>query len=125
MANDSSTEVPAVLPRLVSSNKIEGTPVLTRDGDKLGAVAAFLIDRFDGQVDHVVVAMGGVLGLGSSYHPVPWCLLRFDPSRDGYVLSIDKAVLSSGPSFKAGGNELFDAAYAARLLSYFGLTAPR
>ena len=108
------------LPRLVSSNKVESTPVLARDGDKIGSVAAFLIDRFTGQTDYVIVAMGGVLGLGSSYHPVPWRLLGFDPVREGYVLTIDRAVLSSGPSFKGGADPVFDTAYTDRVLNYFG-----
>jgi len=59
------------LPRLVSSNKVEGAVVFSRDGDKTGSVTAFLIDRFEGQVEYVVVAMGGLLGMGSSYHLVP------------------------------------------------------
>lgn len=84
----------------------------------------FLIDRFSGQVEYAVVAMGGMLGIGTSYHPVPWRLLDFDPTRDGYVISIDKAVLSSRPSFRSGAEQLFDAAYTDRVLSYFGVSTP-
>lgn len=115
-----SNEPVSDLPRLVSSNRVEGTAVLARDGDKVGTVAAFLIDRFTGRADYIIVAMGGVLGLGSSYHPVPWSLLAFDPVREGYVLTIDRAVLSSGPSFKGGADPVFDTAYTDRVLSYFG-----
>ena len=66
MSQDSeNADVAKELPRLVSSNKVEGTPVLSRDGDRLGTVAAFLIDRFSGQVDYVVATKGGVLGIGA------------------------------------------------------------
>ena len=125
MVSSDGSAVTALLPRLISSNKIEGIPVLSRDGDKLGAVSAFLVDRFDGQVNFVIVAMGGLLGLGSSYHPVPWCLISFEPGRDGYVIAVDRAVLSSGPSFKGGTDQLFDAAFTGRILSYFAVAEPR
>jgi hypothetical protein len=113
------------LPRLVSSNRVEGTLVLSRDGDKLGTVTAFLIDRYEGQVEYLIVAMGGVLGMGVNYHPVPWTLAKFDQAREGYVISIDKGVLSSGPSFKSGADQLFDRAYTDRVLNYHGLGGPR
>lgn len=108
------------LPRLVSSNKVDGTPVLSRDGDRLGSVAAFLIDRFSGQTEYVIVTMGGVLGIGSSYHPIPWSLLGFDAAREGYVIAIDRSVLNRGPSFKSGAEPVFDTTYSDRISSYFG-----
>lgn len=108
------------LPRLVSSKALPGTAVLSRDGDRLGTVAAFLIDPFNGHAEYVLIATGGVLGLGTSYHPLPWHLLRFDPNRDGYVVSIDKGVLDGGPSYKSGSEPTFDRAYTDRVLSYFG-----
>lgn len=108
------------LPRLVSSNKLEGTLVLSRDGDRLGTVAAFLIDRFSGQVDYVIATMGGVLGIGSSYHPIPWRLLRYETARNGYVIAVDKSVLNGAPSFKSGSEPVFDDVNSDRILSYFG-----
>lgn len=111
-------------PRLVSTNGVAGTPVLSRDGDRIGAVAAFLVDPFSGRASYIVVAAGGVLGMGQSYHPIPWDLLRFDPARGGYVVSIDKTVLDGGPSFKTASEPTFDRAYTDRVLSYFGSTVP-
>ncbi|MGI4879891.1 MAG: PRC-barrel domain-containing protein [Janthinobacterium lividum] len=115
-----NAELAKELPRLVSSNKVEGTLVLSRDSDRLGTVAAFLIDRFSGQVDYVVASMGGVLGIGSSYHPIPWRLLRYEAAPNGYVISVDKGVLNGAPSFKSGSEPVFDDVYSARILSYFG-----
>ena len=114
-----NADIPKALPRLVSSNKVEGTLVLSRDGDRLGTVAAFLIDRFSGQVDYVVATMGGVLGIGSSYHPIPWRLLRYEAARNGYVIAVDKSVLNGAPSFKSGSEPVFDDVYSDLILSYF------
>ncbi len=124
MVSSNDTSGVEELPRLVSSNRVEGTQVLSRDADKVGTVAAFLIDRFSGQAEYIVVAMGGVLGIGGSYHPIPWGLVSFDPVRGAYVLTIEKAVLSGGPSFKSGSEPMLDASYIERVASYFGIGRP-
>lgn len=112
------------LPRLVSSNHLDGTPVLSRDGDKIGSVAAFLIDRYSGHADYLIAAMGKTLGLGGSYHPIPWAFVRFDPAREGYVVALDRDVLKGGPSFKAGSEPVFDGTYAERVTRYYAHDAP-
>jgi len=47
-------------------------------------------------------------------------LIDFEPAREGYVVSIENSVLSSGPSFKSGTEQLFDTAYTDRILSNHG-----
>ncbi len=106
-------------PRLLSSNRVEGVSVYGRDGDKLGTVAAFVFDRFTGQTEYIVVAIGGLLGVGANYHPLPWRLAIYNPARDGYTIAVEKATLSSGPSFKHTGDATFDRAYTERVASYY------
>lgn len=106
-------------PRLLSSNSVEGVTVYGRDGDKIGTVAAFMIDRFTGQVDYVVVIMGRLLGLGGSYHPLPWGLVSYDPRLEGFMISIERSMLTSGPSFKSPADVAFDSAYSERISTYY------
>lgn len=106
-------------PRLLSSNAIEGISVFSRDGDKLGTVAAIMFDRFTGQAEYVVITMGRRLGLGGSYHPLPWSLVTFNPRLDGYVIGVEKTMLSSGPSFKSASEASFDEAYSQRIATYY------
>ena len=61
--------------RLIASNKVEGTPVYKRDGEQLGNVYSFMVDKYTGQVAYAVMSFGGFLGLGESYHPLPWKVL--------------------------------------------------
>jgi len=111
-------------PRLLSSNRVEGVAVHSREGDKLGTVAAFIFDRFTGQTEYIVVAIGGLLGVGANYHPLPWRLATYNPGRDGYTIAIDKATLSSGPSFKHASDAAFDRAYADRVANYYQGSGP-
>ncbi len=110
---------PGELPRLLSSNRVEGVAVYGRDGDKLGTVAAFVFDRFTGHTEYIIVAIGGLLGVGANYHPLPWSLATYNPARDGYTIAVEKATLSSGPSFKHASDATFDRAYTERVASYY------
>ena len=58
--------------RLIASNMVEGTAVYNRQGERLGSVYNFMVDKRSGQVEYGVMSFGGFLGIGDSYHPLPW-----------------------------------------------------
>ena len=57
--------------RLIASNKVEGTAVYNRQGERLGTVHNFMVDKYTGQVAYAVMSFGGFLGMGGSSHPLP------------------------------------------------------
>jgi hypothetical protein len=57
--------------RLIASSKVEGTAVYNRQGERLGSVYNFMVDKVSGQVAYAVMSFGGFLGIGDSYHPLP------------------------------------------------------
>ncbi|HEX8645101.1 MAG TPA: PRC-barrel domain-containing protein [Allosphingosinicella sp.] len=83
---------------LISSRRVEGTPVYNRDGEKLGTVHSVMIEKTSGRVAYAVMAFGGFLGLGSRVHPVPWELLTYDVDRDGYVVDLSRERLENAPT---------------------------
>lgn len=92
--------------------------VESRDGQAVGSVHAFMVHKGSGRVTHAVLSLGGFLGMGKSYYPLPFELLRFDPVRDTYVVTIDRRMLEGGPSW-ANNAPLFDQAYADRVARYY------
>src|SRR5215212_8243601 len=88
--------------RLIASNKVEGTAVYNREGEHLGTVYNFMVDKVTGQVAYAVMSFGGFLGLGQSYHPLPWRLLTYNTKVGGYVVDLDKDRLRDAPSFASG-----------------------
>ena len=76
--------------RLIASNKVEGTPVYKRDGEQLGSVYNFMVDKYSGQVAYAVMSFGGFLGLDESYHPLPWKVLTYDTRLECYVIDLDR-----------------------------------
>jgi hypothetical protein len=57
--------------RLIASDKVEGTAVYNRQGERLGEVYNFMVDKRSGRVAYAVMSFGGFLGMGQSYHPLP------------------------------------------------------
>jgi hypothetical protein len=106
---------------LIASDKVEGTAVYNRSGDHLGTVHNMMIDKVSGQVNYAVMSFGGFLGMGSSYHPLPWKALTYDTTRGGYVVDLDKDRLRAAPSYSA--DELpdwEDRRYGRRIDEYYG-----
>ena len=105
--------------RLIASNKVEGTAVYNRQGEKLGSVYNFMVDKRSGKVEYAVMSFGGFLGMGDSYHPLPWNVLKYDTSQGGYVIDLDKRVLQEGPSYKSGQEPLYDRTYGEQIDRYY------
>ena len=85
--------------RLIASNKVEGTAVYNCQGERLGEVYNFMVDKYSGQVAYAVLSFGSFLGMGGSYHPLPWKILTYDTKRGGYVVDLDKDRLKEAPSY--------------------------
>lgn len=76
--------------RLIASDRVEGTAVYGRDGDKIGSIENVMIDKLSGQVAYATMSFGGFLGIGDKHHPLPWNTLDYDTNLDGYVVDLDK-----------------------------------
>ena len=104
---------------LIASNKVEGTRVYNRQGENLGTVHNFMVNKRSGQVEYAVMSFGGFLGMGESYHPLPWKSLTYDTRQGGYVVDIDKNKLQAAPSYKAGEEPTYDRAYGQRVYEHY------
>jgi hypothetical protein len=85
--------------RLISSEKVDGTAVYNPEGERLGEIHHVMIDKYTGQVDYAVMSFGGILGIGESYHPLPWRLLTYDTGVGGYVVDLDARQLEAAPRY--------------------------
>jgi sporulation protein YlmC with PRC-barrel domain len=89
MALDTNTNIDETN-RLIASDKVEGTAVYNRQGEKLGTIRNFMVEKRSGKVEYAVLSFGGILGMGDSYHPLPWNVLTYDTTQGGYVVDLDK-----------------------------------
>jgi hypothetical protein len=84
---------------LNSADKVEGTAVYNREGEKLGSIHTVMIDKVSGKVAYAVMSFGGFLGIGDRYHPLPWDVLTYDTSQGGYVVDRDRSMLEAAPTY--------------------------
>lgn len=111
--------------RLISSNKVEGTPVVDRDGKRIGTIDNFMVDKYTGRVAYAVMSFGGTFGFGASLFPLPWPLLDYDEEKGGYTLAITKKELAEAPRFEPNDEPEFNPEYRRRVILFYrpGATA--
>lgn len=106
---------------LIASSKVEGTAVYDYDGDRLGTITSFMVDKRSGQAEYAVMQFGGFLGIGADYYPVPWSMLNYSTDHGGYVVDLDKDMLEEAPRYGETEPE-YDADYNRQVYSYYGVT---
>jgi len=110
--------------RLISSEKVDGTAVYSRDGEKLGIVKSFMVDKRSGKAEYAVLQFGGWFGIGSDYYPIPWDMLSYDVDQGGYVVDIDKKKLDDAPRYATDRDHVYDDMYSREVHGYWGIGAP-
>jgi sporulation protein YlmC with PRC-barrel domain len=107
--------------RLIAASKVNGTNVYNRAGEKLGSVYDVMLDKRSGKADYAIMSFGGFLGIGDSYHPLPWDQLTYDTNMGGYVVNLDRARLEGAPSYATSDTTAWDdPEYARRVNEYYG-----
>ena len=106
---------------LISSDKVEGTAVYNRAGEKLGSIHTLLIDKVSGKVAYAVMSFGGFLGIGDRYHPLPWSVLDYETSQGGYVVDLDRSKLEGAPTYSSSETPNWsDRRWGQQVHDYYG-----
>ena len=109
--------------RLISADRVQGTPVFGFEGEKVGHIEDVMLDKETGKVAYAIMSHGGFLGAGERYHPLPWSMLRYDLEKNGYVVPLDKAQLLEAPTLDQ--TEIYgDDAWQQIVQTHYGTPAP-
>jgi hypothetical protein len=107
--------------RLIASNKVEGTAVYGREGERLGTIYNFMVEKYSGQVEYAVMRYGGFLGMGQRYYPLPWRILTYDTREGGYRIDMTDRDMQRAPSFGRDEEPRFSRDYGRRVNNWYGL----
>ncbi len=44
------------------------------------------------------------MGFGERHHPLPWAVLKYDASKKGYVVNLDRKKLEGAPNYDVNVN---------------------
>jgi hypothetical protein len=104
---------------LIAAEKVKGTDVYNRAGEKLGSVEDIMIDKVSGRAIYAVMSFGGFLGMGEKHHPLPWATLKYDTQKGGYVVNLDKKQLEGAPNYDRDSEFKWTPDYGRKVDSYY------
>jgi sporulation protein YlmC with PRC-barrel domain len=87
---------------VVESRDFIGTRVKNAEGKDIGEVDSLIIDPQSGKISHVVVGLGGLMGVGEKKVVVPWSDVKMASATSGRKPSIvmDQTKLESAPRYE-------------------------
>ncbi|MDD5204503.1 MAG: PRC-barrel domain-containing protein [Desulfobacterales bacterium] len=107
--------------RFSSASDLIDKKVKNDQGQELGSVKDLIITR-NGQVAYLIVAKGGVLGMGGDNIPIPFRNADLSQQQDSIILSnIDKQQLENAPTISENNFQMLeDPQFQREVFSYYG-----
>lgn len=107
---------------LIASDKVEGTKVYDPNGEHIGSIERFLVEKRGGKVSYAVLSFGGFLGIGHDHYPLTWSRLDYDENLGGYRVDITKDQLEGAPRSGENADNFWTAENGRRVYDYYGVT---
>jgi hypothetical protein len=83
---------------LIASDGVEGAPVRSSDGTRIGTIERLMIDKLTGNVAYAVLRLNA-FGMGQERLPIPWARLTYDDRNlGGYRIDLTEIEISGAPS---------------------------
>lgn len=85
--------------RFLTASSIIGDKVKDPKGNHMGSIKDLMINLSTGQVEYVVIELGGFLGIGEKYFAFPYSFLTIDTKDETFVLAQDHETIRNAPGF--------------------------
>jgi sporulation protein YlmC with PRC-barrel domain len=85
------------------SDQLLDTDVRNARDQTLGSVHDIIMDPKTGKIAYLIIARGGIFGIGESFVPVPWADFKAPPNVGMLVLDATKASMEAGPRVTSTG----------------------
>ena len=106
---------------LISSRRVEGTPVYNQEQEKLGTIHSVMIEKRSGKVAYALMSFGGFLGIAGRVHPLPWEMLTYDVDLDAYRVDLSTEQLKQAPMLQLDeADRPRDRDYDEEVAGYYG-----
>jgi sporulation protein YlmC with PRC-barrel domain len=79
----------------VSADAVMGTEIRNTQDQKIGSVKDLVMQ--DGKITAIIVARGGVLGMGTDYHQVEWSQVKMTADMETIVLDLSEDQVKALP----------------------------
>lgn len=110
-----------VKPVDMTASNLLRTEVRNLQDERIGRIEDLVIGG-GREIAAIVIGVGGFLGIGERYHPLPWSMLRYDVDLGGYVVDLDRDQLEGAPSYAAADEvDWADRQWGQRVSDYYGV----
>ncbi|OLL27612.1 photosystem reaction center subunit H [Burkholderia sp. SRS-W-2-2016] len=86
-------------PDVMAAATLDGTQVISSDGEDVGKISDIMLDVRSGRVAYAVLSEGGFLGMGTNLHAIPWNALTLDTDAKCFRVSIEAQRIKDDPGF--------------------------
>lgn len=84
---------------LLSMESLRRHKVVNDSGENLGRVEDFIFDPEQGDVHFLILASGGVSGVGERLFAVPYDIVEIDTKKERVILRFDAEDIKQAPGF--------------------------
>jgi hypothetical protein len=106
---------------LIASDKVEGTKVYDLNGEHIGSIERFLVEKRSGKVSYAVLCFGGFLGMGHDHYPLPWSKLNYDKQLGGYRIDVSRQQLEGAPKYDREDDDYWTEENGRRIYDHYGV----
>src|ERR1700751_5786995 len=86
-------------PDVMAADTLDGTKVVTADGEHVGKISDIMLDVRDGRIAYAVLSEGGFLGMGTTLHAIPWSALTLNVDEKVFLVNLMAAGIKNAPGF--------------------------
>jgi sporulation protein YlmC with PRC-barrel domain len=88
--------------RILTASSIIGDKVYNKTGDDLGKIMDIMLNVDEGNIEYVIIAFGGFMGMGQKYFAVPFEALVLDANLQAFIFDQNVASFENHPGFDKG-----------------------
>ena len=101
----------------IAASRVIGTSVYNTEGNSIGSIEDVMLDKMSNGIMFAVIGFGGFLGMGTDRYPLPWDQLKYDTTKDGYVVN---ATWQSGLNMGSTVGAIFGALFNGWATAKYG-----
>ena len=88
--------------RILTASSIIGDKVYNKTGDDLGKIMDIMLNVDDGNIEYVIIAFGGFMGMRQKYFAVPFEALILDADHQIFIIDQNVESFENNPGFDKG-----------------------
>ena len=88
--------------RILTARSIIGDKVYNKTGDDMGTILDIMLNVDEGNINYVIIAFGGFMGMNRKYFAVPFEALTLDIDQQAFIFDEKRESFENHPGFDKG-----------------------